>query len=239
MLHVRDVGRTGHVSTTCAKATHPDMKNLDVPWKDSVQGKALIVKGFFVLPKDRNLGGGLVPWSVTEALQGKAIPSYYCNTLIDRIGYNRDVIPITIRTNDKSAILRTLLDTGSLEGLYVNQDTLRTFNELGILASVSDCVHVCGAVEWCTHTTNSITLPITLFNELTSKKEEILIRATVLDTPYDIIISKPEVIKYNLMAKLWTAFTNSAILNTLDITHWSWNLLYMRNTAHTWGCEVE
>jgi hypothetical protein len=49
------------------------MNTLDVLWKDSVQGKAWIAKGFIVLPKDRTLGGGLVPRSVTKALQGKAV----------------------------------------------------------------------------------------------------------------------------------------------------------------------
>jgi hypothetical protein len=158
------------------------MNTLDIPWKDSVQGKAWAAKGSIMLPKDRTLAGGLVPRSVTEALQGKAIPCHHCNALIDRIGCNRDVIPIIIRTNGNSAILRTLIDTGSLQGSYVNKEALRTLNELGLTTSVSDRVRVCGATGGCTHTTTSIIVPVTLFNELTKKEEVILIRANVLDT---------------------------------------------------------
>jgi hypothetical protein len=138
-----------------------------------------------VLPKDRTFGGGLVQRSVTEALQSKAIPCHHCNALIDRIGYNRDVIHIIKHTNEKSAILRTLLDTGSLQGSYVNQEALRTLNELGITTSVSDRVRVCGAVGGCLITS---CLPIIISYGVSSTVARISITSSLLVSSLNNVI---------------------------------------------------
>jgi hypothetical protein len=50
-------GRTGHGSKVCLYYRHPDANTANIPWKDSMPGKAWAAKGVKVLPAERTLRG--------------------------------------------------------------------------------------------------------------------------------------------------------------------------------------
>ena len=59
-------------------------------------------------------------------------------------------------------------------------------------------MRICGAVGGCAFSGSSMEFPLCIDNEVTTREEVIRLYAIVLDTPeYDIIIGKPDVIKYS------------------------------------------
>jgi hypothetical protein len=95
---------------------------------------------------------------------------------------------------------RTLLDTGSIQATFVNMRTAEALGAAGIQAGTSERVRVCGAVGECAFSGSSIEFPLYIDNEMTNREEVIILSAMVLNAhDYDIIIEKPEVIKYLLI----------------------------------------
>jgi hypothetical protein len=87
--------------------------------------------------------------------------------------------------------------------------TAEALGAAGIQAGISGRVRVCGAVGGCAFSGSSIVFPLSINNEITGGEEVVMLSAMVLDTPdYDIIIGKPDVIKYLLIQKLWYAWAN-------------------------------
>jgi hypothetical protein len=87
--------------------------------------------------------------------------------------------------------------------------TAAALGAVGIQACTSERVRVCGAVGGCAFSGSSMEFPLFINNELTNREEVIILSAKILNTPeYDLIIGKPDVIKYLLIQKLWYAGSN-------------------------------
>jgi hypothetical protein len=114
-----------------------------------------------------------------------------------------------VRFNHHITTLLTLLDTGSLQGSYINQRALAKLRDVGLKAVASGQVRVCGALGGCARAAASVVIPLTVFNEIKGRDEVLSITAVILETPYELIIGKQDVIKYSLMYILWKAFSNT------------------------------
>ena len=202
-------GVGGHQSRVCPRNNHPDANRANMPWKDSEKGKAWAAKGAASLPATRTLSGGPLP---NAGAAGKIIPACLsCNSLVSSIPVDRDVLLLRLEANDISIFCRTLLDTGSLQATFMNVRTARRLAAMGLHASVGRRVRVCGAVGGCAYSGSSIEFSLWINNEITNREEKIKLCAIVLDVPqYDIIVGKPDVIKYYLIQKLWFAWANIA-----------------------------
>jgi hypothetical protein len=211
-------GRTEHVSATCYYRRHPDANNGQTTWKESVPGKAWAARGFQTLPADRTLREGPAAPGRGEN-RGETIPlCISCNDLRASIPVDKDILILKININNNVIMCRTLLDTGSIQAKFVNVRTTEALGAAGIQAGTSGRVRVCGAVGGCAFSGSSVVFPLSINNEITGREEVVMLSDMVLDTEYDIIIGKPDVIKYLLIQTLWYAWANITAPTEIIVT---------------------
>ena len=166
-------------------------------------------KGSF--PKYKTLGGTPVPYDMVRNI-GKVLWSY-ChsrNCLASSIpSAGRDVFRLAGKVIQLNTTLITLLDTGSLQNSYINQRALAKLKGVDLRVIASGQIRVCGALGGCSRAAASVVIPLTVFNEVKGRDEVQSITAVILETPYELIIGKSDVIKYCLMHILWKAFSNT------------------------------
>jgi hypothetical protein len=180
-------------------------------WVESPQGKAWKALGEDVLPRDKTLGGTPVTSDIVKA-SGKFpdVSCHHCNHLASNIpSGGRDVLDLRVRFNNINTTLLTLLNTGSLQGSYINQRALAKLRDVGLKVVASGQIRVCGALGECARATASVVIPLTVFNEVKGRDEVLSITVVILETPYELIIGKRDVIKYSLMHLLWKVFEYS------------------------------
>lgn len=71
-----------------------------------------------------------------------------------------------------------------------------------ILCKRTDSVYVCSGLKDCRVTDTVMSFYFTFCNDLTNSLEKILISALIIDTKYDVIIGRNDIIKYDLIKKL-------------------------------------
>ena len=65
----------------------------------------------------------------------------------------------------------------------------------------------------CTNVSKAYDIELTFLNELTNKKELLIIRAQVIDSRYDLIIGYPDIFNFELTSKFPSLFSKSWIEN--------------------------
>lgn len=73
-------------------------------------------------------------------------------------------------------------------------------------------LRVCSAFNQnCRDSTEYAKFQLQIYNELTKSLEPIELQAFIIDTPYDVIIGKPSICKYDLLTKLPSFFSSSEV----------------------------
>jgi hypothetical protein len=110
--------------------------------------------------------------------------------------------------------LKALIDTGAVHSSYVNYETAKKLQQLGLLYIPSN-KKVCTGLNnaSCTHASKSYDIELTFLNELTNKKELLIIRAQVIDSRYDLIIGYPDIFDFELTSKFPSLFSKSWVEN--------------------------
>lgn len=121
------------------------------------------------------------------------------------------------KRSDNRAIntnLKALIDTGAVHSSYVNYETAKKLQQLGLLYIPSN-KKVCTGLNnaSCTHASKSYDIELTFLNELTNKKELLIIRAQVIDSRYDLIIGYPDIFDFELTSKFPSLFSKSWVEN--------------------------
>ena len=121
----------------------------------------------------------------------------------------------TTREADATKIeLNALIDTGAIHSSYVNFETAKKLQKLGLLYIPSN-KRVCTGLNnaSCTNVSKAYDIELTFLNELTNKKELLIIRAQVIDSRYDLIIGYPDIFNFELTSKFPSLFSKSWIEN--------------------------
>ena len=107
-----------------------------------------------------------------------------------------------------------LLDTGSLAGGFVSRRVVDKFNLQPVISETS--YTVCSSLDnQCYEVNTILLLHVSFFNEIKNKCETSETEAIVLrETPFDFIIGRETIIKYNLFDKIPSQLGNK-ILNSV------------------------
>ena len=127
-------GRQNHTTANCLLKTHPDANKSAEPWPQSVSGKAWKAKSEEVLPFTRTLSGE--SWICPVQPKGK-FPKRQkceCNTIasLDTMTGNTDVVPCDIILTDTSLTTHMLVDSGALDGDYINREIADKLRAVGV-----------------------------------------------------------------------------------------------------------
>ena len=122
-----------------------------------------------------------------------------------------------INNNDVSISARSLIDTGALQSNYMSIVMANKLKEKEILASPSSKL-VCGVdQESCKEITEEFNVSLCFYNEVINQCESKETCFSVIDMKYDIIIGRPDIIKYNLLNKMKSHFASNACNKEDDI----------------------
>jgi len=110
--------------------------------------------------------------------------------------------------------LKALIDTGAIHSSYVNLTTAKKLQKLGLLYIPSN-KRVCTGLNnaSCTNVSKAYDIELTFLNDLTNKKELLIIRVQVIDSRYDLIIGYPDIFNFELTSKFPSLFSKSWVEN--------------------------
>ena len=117
-----------------------------------------------------------------------------------------DVVDCKIILPSTTLTTTMLVDSGALNGNYVNTELAEEMKRNGIVP-VRCNKKVCGAVNGaCATVHEKYPLTLTFNNEVTNKKETIHTDATNINTTWPVIIGRPTIKRNNLTSKLPSQF---------------------------------
>jgi hypothetical protein len=97
-----------------------------------------------------------------------------------------------------------MVDTGALDDNYVSLRIGKLLKEKGAVASPCVTQQVCSCNKTvCFDCLGVVQLHITFLNELTNDFETIVLKATVMESDFDLIIGRRDIFKYDLIRKTY------------------------------------
>ena len=209
----------------CNLSSHPDFNSDSTKtWAESEKGKAWAAKNRNTLPQNKDLNGNDV--SVSDSLKNSKTTSEkpakksgfpnkkckcheYINTLSASIFYD-DYLPCTIHRGQEIIMeIDVLIDTGALNASYINSSVADKLISLNY-DTVNSKSSICGAFSNvpCNVSDSVIkNIGLTFTNE--QDKEHIIIDCKVIDMPYDLILGRPDIRRYDILRKCGDMFNVS------------------------------
>ena len=181
-------GHKGHVSGACPLKNLPQFNKEQCRWSESTNGKILQALGQTCLPKPKEVDEtGMYFYESLLALTGQ-------NPVLSKHGLsawvNGDGYPISCLT---------LIDTGALQGTYVDSKTAFRLLSAGRAVARDNISTVCGAVgSDCKRATRIVRFLLS-FLASSGLEETIELDGIVLDIPFDVIVGEPDIIRYDLL----------------------------------------
>ena len=132
-----------------------------------------------------------------------------------------DAVQVFVTAKKGTSNLRALLDTGALDGNYINIKASKHLKSRGINLAPSQ-VLVCTAVknsQQCAPASNEVILNVEYKNELDNKNESLNETFTVIDSQHEMIIGRPTIRKYGLANKMPSQFSQTENTNSLSLIH--------------------
>lgn len=238
-------GRAHDVST-CMLRAHPDFNKESVAWVNSTKGKAWASKeGKPVthLPWKSTLSG--LPWAAPEVptKPGKTSSNhnkrkYIVPTLVDveptlheilnaiqnNHDTNNDTLLCEIQVADTNLPVRALLDSGALHGDYINTALAEKLRSKGVNV-VNTQKTICNAFGDCRPVVGVVELTVTLnkpeaYHTCRCKdkhEQKVQLNCTIIDSPYELIIGRPSMQKYNLFTTLHKHLMKEIVTTHRDI----------------------
>ena len=97
-----------------------------------------------------------------------------------------------------------LIDTGAIDRSYVSIPIGNELRKMGATADPCDIEQICSCSSTvCFECKGIVTLYLKFLNEKTNSFEKIKIKATIIESDFDIIIGRPDIGRYNLIDKLY------------------------------------
>jgi hypothetical protein len=219
-------GRMNHLAADCKLNRHPDFNHSKIGWSSSQKGKDWKKEGRDVLPWAVALNG--VSWnppekpssSANKRKKGESLNHLQnnhnnCNSnscLICKKNDDDEKLKNTIScqilinlqiSNTKPLDVEVLIDTGALQGNYVNKQIASMLNNNG-LNIIKNNKQICSAINNtpCFDSLGSLEFYLTYLNEISNKPETIFSNFSVIDSPFEVIIGRPTIIKHELLMKL-------------------------------------
>ena len=171
----------------------------------------------------------------------------------DKINFNsKFLLPCKIQVNsqnnsEQEFISKALIDTGALNGNYINKVLFQKLEKLGIKINKQKKNIICHVLGRCFHVVGEVDLNI-LFNFKNNncncvninenqnlKHTSIFVNCILIDSPYDIIIGLPTIIKYNLLQLFEQYIKCCECMNYVEknVSH-----PQLTNTTHSYSTEV-
>jgi len=201
-------GRHHHVAKDCLfnnpTKPHPDVNKTSDPWPLSAQGKAWKQKGENTLPFTKTLSGAEWACPVDTKAKSKFTKRNKgeCMCALNADAYAQDVVPCSIVLDHTTLTTSMLVDSGALDGDYINRDTADTLRAAGVKPSGAK-KRVCGALnDVCEISEGKFPLQVNFLNENTNKIETLHAHASCINTQWPIIIGRPTIKRNNLTSKI-------------------------------------
>ena len=138
---------------------------------------------------------------------------------------NNDTLPCNIQVESAKQVnipARALLDSGALHGDYINTALADKLQEAGIEINKNKSTTICNAFGDCRLVVGMINITVTLSKmnthlkcscsnrtEKENENEKIQLNCTVIESPYELIIGRPSMQKYDLFVKLHNHLMNT------------------------------
>ena len=139
-----------------------------------------------------------------------------CNTVLSEISKTDVCLDTKVIHNNKSIIIRTLLDSGSLQANYLDH---RTFTrKLGLTPKQNRSkVHgIFGEKGGCAKCSLSLVIPLVIDSEVTSHEKTIVIEAKALEgSPFPLILGLLDIRHYHLSLHYFSFFNEDIKLSSL------------------------
>ena len=208
-------GRRQHKKLSCQLAKHPDFNQSTKAWDESVPGKAWSVKGQTVLPWAMTLSGQ--PWAHPTKPDKKRgndnidyISLLHTSTFLNDYTITDATIPCEITLNNNVYNVYALFDTGALQDNYINKTVATWLTSQGALTCGCRKL-VCSAFSnVCQTVVGKLSFMLTFFNQLKKENEQLEISASIIDSPYELIIGRPSIRQYNLLSKVDSMFNHES-----------------------------
>lgn len=193
----------------CSLRDHPDRNySQHLSWADSRQGKAWAQKGESVLPHDKTLKG--IPFKSAYSVPKKG-DELFCATTEISHELDSDFVPCTVRIQGNSLAVSAFVDNGALTDNYVSRETADWLTSHGVkLCGCSS--RVCsGFRNMCSSSLGKVSFELSFVNEITKSEETLKLTASVIESPFDVIIGRPSIKNYDLADKLRSQFYNGVV----------------------------
>jgi hypothetical protein len=200
-------GRLHNLGSDCLLKSHPDFNGEKRPWVKSTKGKAWKEKGVETLPWDRCLRkSDESKWKPPPAKPNKRNnSSEYIQKLatMSETEISDNLLSCSIEFLKTRIRCRALIDTGALHGNCISKELAKRLEFLGFERQ-EQIARVCGAtMNICTYTIGTcLRLPLTFYNEQTNCNSTIDLNFSILETDFDLIIGRPDIIAHELLHKL-------------------------------------
>ena len=135
------------------------------------------------------------------------IPYPSINTIIKKPTQQTFLITCTLYSTPSRILDRNvacLIDTGAIDRSYVSPTVGNELKKMGAKADPCDIAKICScSSSMCFECQGIVTLYLKFFNEKENSFEKIKIKATIIESDFDIIIGRPDIGRYNLIDKLY------------------------------------
>ena len=200
----RGCGRA-HNPVTCHLENHPDFNKSSAAWADSHSGRAYSRLNLLSIPKGKRLSSdksSLAEWSFPKRDQQsheyRGEPDIVC--MMCQPSIPASAFPNThclITKSEHIIPTNNLFDSGALQGNYMSAATAKKLSEAGHVVSHCDDV-VCSVFKQCLQCVGKLHCNIR-FYDVHTQPRAIFLEFKILDIlPYDTIIGREAMIKYNL-----------------------------------------
>jgi len=131
-IYVVDMVTSPVNACSTTQANHPDVNKTSEPWEQSAQGKAWKQKGEDVLPFGKTLSGAewICPLDKTKSYKRKKCECDVCSLHSPTCTHN--VVPCEIILSDSALTTSMLIDSGALDGDYINEDIAGKLRAAGV-----------------------------------------------------------------------------------------------------------
>jgi len=132
-------------------------------------------------------------------------PQYLCSTTSPKVSKHDYLLTCNVSyLNRHLSGIECLIDTGAVDRNYVSRELGDQLLRMGAHKEPCDIPSICGCNNsMCIPCQGIIDFDMSFLNELTNKHESISIRATILDSSFDLIIGRRDIFKHDLLFKTY------------------------------------
>ena len=172
------------------------------------------------------------------------LPTYLCSTISPKTVKHDYLLTCNVSSsNSEINGVECLVDTGAVDRNYVSRELGEKIKGMGAQEHPCDIPAICGCNNsMCIPCQGIVDFDLKFLNELTMQTETISIRATIIDSSFDLIIGRKDIFRHDLMFKTYKqifsdlgvstdAMPTGTSLNSLDAETDSYPLTYGAHTV--------